>query len=193
MDDLKLIPAPSAAEAARHFDPTPLDAPAPAAGQAPAAYLAALIAAGHLVAAGAYLAAALPRREAVWWGCRCLRSVLAATAPPAAEAALVAAETWAAAPGDSNRRKAMAAAEAIGFADPAGCLALAAFLSGGSLVPPHLKDVPPPDHAFARALAGALQLAAARAEPAQIGATHRRFLDLGLAVARGADRWPPSL
>ena len=189
--ELKLIPAKETSEAAPGFAPTGEGVPAPVAGQSPTAYLDALSEGGHLVDASAFLAAALPRREGVWWACRCARSILGPSPSKEVEDALNASEAWAAAPGDVNRRKAMAAAEAAGFGHPAGCVALAAFLSGGSIVPPHLKDVPPPDHAFPKALSGAIQLAAARAEPGAIVEARRRFVDLGLAVARGEDRWKP--
>ena len=190
MDDrpLKLIPAPTAAEAAPGFAPGEEGAPAPESGRSPAAYLEALASAGHFGDAAGFLAAALPRRQAVWWACRCVRE--APGGPPSgdAELALQAAETWTVSPGDVNRRKAMVAAEKVGFGQPAGCAALAAFLSGGSLAPPSLKEVPPPEQACARAVAGSVLLAA-RADPLKLAATGRTFLDLGLAVARGEDRW----
>ena len=193
MDDLKLIPAKTATEAAPHFAPSEDNVPAPGTEESPLAYLMGLAEAGHLPDATSFLAAALPRREGVWWACRCIRSILGATGSTKTEAALAAAEAWTASPGDLNRRKAMAAAEAVGFVDPAGCAALAVFLSGGSIVPPQLKEVPPPSGSCARALAGAVQLAAVRVEPPRIAATYRGFLDLGLAVARGEDRWKSSL
>ena len=188
---LRSIPSPTALEAVPGFATGDAAAPPPAPGQTPRAYLEALAGGEHWPAAGAFLAAALPRREAVWWACRCARATLdPAAAPPEAEAALRAAEAWAAAPGDVNRRKALPAAEAADLGSPAGCAALAAFLSGGSLVPPPLKEVPPPAGACARAVAGAVTLAAAAAPAAEMGAFHRQFLQIGLAVADGVDRWP---
>ena len=188
--ELKLIPARTAIEAAPGFAPPTEDAPAPSPDQTPLAYLDALTRADHFTTAEAFLVAALPQREAVWWACRCVRAVLDSRITKEAETALSAAEAWTASPGDINRRRAMTAAEAVGFGHPAGCVALAAFLSGGSLAPPNLKEVPPPPQAFGRAVAGALQLAAAKTEPATaIPGTHRRMIALGLAVARGEDRW----
>jgi Family of unknown function (DUF6931) len=186
--ELKLIPG-SATEAVPGFAPVGEGVPAPAPGQTPLEYVQGLASSGHFSDAEGFLASALPRREAVWWACRCVRSTLGSEPSREADLAVRAAEAWAVAPGDVNRRKAMPVAEAVGFGHPAGCVALAAFLSGGSLVPPGLKEVPPPGDAFARALAGSILLAAARAEPGAIVETHRRFLDLGLAVARGEDRW----
>jgi hypothetical protein len=192
MDDrhLKLIPCSTALEAAPGFAPTDESAPPPTPAQSPAAYLETLASGGHLSAAIGFLAAALPRREAVWWACRCVRKAPGANlaSNKVAEAALMATEAWTASPGDVNRRKAMPAAEAVGFGHPAGCAALAAFLSGGSIVPPNLKEVEPPADAFAKAVTGSIVLASV-ADPLAIPATRRKFLDLGLAVARGEDRW----
>src|SRR5207302_301373 len=86
---------------------------------------------GLLPDAVRFLAQVAPKREAVWWACRCARSVAGAEPPAQAAAALKAAEKWAADPSEDNRRAAQAAAEAAGAETPAGCAALAAFWSGG--------------------------------------------------------------
>lgn len=158
-------------------------------GMAPRAFLDALLAAGLLPDAVRFLAAALPKREAVWWACVCARQQPGASLPPAAAAALQAAERWAADPSDANRRAAHPAAEAAGVGTPAGAAAVAAFLSGGSLAPPDLPAAPAPEQATALAVAGSVLLAAVLAEPDKAAAKRRRFVDLGLAVADGANRW----
>ena len=76
------------------------------------------------------------------------------------------------------------AANVAGFGTPAGCLALAAFWSGGSLSAPNLPPVPPKDELTGTAVAGAIMLASiiatAGAEPAKA-----KFLTLGADVASG--------
>ena len=89
--------------------------------------------------------------------------------------------------------QAFPAAEAAGLGHPAGCTALAAFLSGGSLAPPKLPDVPPADHLTADCVASALQIAAVLNDPAKAPDHHRAFLDVGLDVARGKNRWKDRL
>jgi len=135
------------------------------------------------------LAHGLPKRPGVWWACWGCRQVFGEK--PAAEvaAALEAAEKWAADPGEDNRRAAWAAAEAAGLGSPAGCAAAAAFWSGGSLAPPNLPAVPPPDHLTAHAAASAVLLAAVLTEPEKAAEKHRRFLALGVEVANGTNRW----
>lgn len=138
------------------------------------------------------LALAFPKREAVWWACRCCRASILEADPPEALAALEAAERWASEPTEPNRRSAQDAAEAAGLEAPAGCAAMGAFFSGGSLAPPGVPDVPPADHLTAHVVAGAVMLSAVRAEPEKAPEKFRTFLALGLAVADGADRLPVS-
>jgi hypothetical protein len=140
-----------------------------------------------------FLAHALPKREAVWWGCRCVQIAVGPEPKPEVVAALKAAETWTASPGDVNRRKTFPAAEAVGFAHPAGSIAVAAFFSGGSLAPPNLKEVPPADHLTGLCVASAIQSAAVMNEPAKAIETYQGFIEIGLEVARGKDRWKDNL
>lgn len=153
-------------------------------------HLGRLRAAGLDADAAAFLAQALRKREAVWWACLAVREVLGDEPPPAAAAeALGAAERWAASPGDVNRRRAYDAAEAAGLEHPAGCLAMAAHFSGGSLAPAGLPEVRPADHLTGVLVAAALTLASLRGGPGAAPDRYRRFVELGLEVARGERRW----
>src|ERR1035437_1844565 len=102
----------------------------------PRDYLALLIDKALFADAVRFLAHALPKREAVWWGWFCARRAAGQNPLPKIKAALDAAEKWIAQPNEEKRRDAMAAAQVAGFGTAAGCAALAAFLSGGSLAPP---------------------------------------------------------
>jgi hypothetical protein len=150
-----------------------------------------LLIAGRLYAdAIRFLSHALPKREAVWWACRCARQEAGANPQPQVAAALLAAEKWAADPGEDNRRAALPAAEAAGLGTPAGCAALAAFCSGGSLGPPTVPTIPPGKYLTARGVAGAILLAGVRTEPEKAAEKYRQALVLGKAIGCGADRWP---
>jgi hypothetical protein len=131
----------------------------------------------------------LPKREAVWWACLCAREGCGADLAPAAGAAVLASERWVAEPIEENRRAAMAAAEAATFGTPAGCAALAAFLSGGSLGPPNVEPIPPGEDLTARAVAGAILLAAVVREPEKAPQKFQSFLARGLEVLHGSNRW----
>src|SRR4051794_31659597 len=64
----------------------------------PRQFLERLIEGQHYTDAVRFLAHALPKREAVWWACLCVRCVAGADPIPAVEEALQAAERWAADP-----------------------------------------------------------------------------------------------
>jgi hypothetical protein len=135
------------------------------------------------------LAHALPKPEAVWWACLCARSVAGKEPPPKIGAALQAAEKWVANPSEENRRAAFPAAEAAGFGTPAGCAAVAAFWSGGSLGPPNVPAIPPGEHLTAQGVAGAIMLAPVQTEPEKAPEKYRKFLALGIEVGNGTNRW----
>lgn len=151
-------------------------------------YLDILIARGLYDDATRFLAHALPKREAVWWACQCARAAYGSQCPPAAEAAVQAAEAWAQETSEDHRQTAMSAAEAADFGTPAGCAAAAAFWSGGSLAPPHLPPLPPAEHLTARGVSGSVLLSA-NLDPEGLPEKFRCFLTLGIAVANGSNRW----
>jgi hypothetical protein len=164
-------------------------------GMTPRQYLGALGDAGRWLEAVRFLSWALPRREAVWWACQCMRHVHQAGDPESALAAIEAAERWAAAPTDDNRRAAFEAAEAADFGTPAGCVGAAAFWSGGSMAPPGLEAVPPAEHLMPGAVANAVQLATVLREPKKAEEKYRLFVALAADVAVGKSRWqeePPA-
>jgi hypothetical protein len=178
-------PARTAAEVAAGV---PLSAPAQALlapGQTARQFFDALVAAPLAEDAIRFLAAALPKREAVWWGVLCARDT---AGTPAARKAVAAAEAWVKDPSEANRRAAEAAANAAGHDTPPGTVAAAAFYSAGSLAPPNLPPAPPPDDLTGKAVAGAVLLAAV-ADPPKADAARARFLALGSDVAAGKVKW----
>jgi hypothetical protein len=131
-----------------------------------------------------FLAAALPKREAVGWAVLCVKDALPKPLEPSAAKALGVAEAWVKDPSEAHRQAAGAAADAAGYGTATGCLAAAAFWSGGSLTPPHLAPVPPRDDLTGTAVTGAILLASASAisgpEPAKA-----KFVAMGGDVASG--------
>ena len=103
--------------------------------------------------------------------------------------ALAAAEKWVSDPSEEHRRAAQAAATAAGMGAPAGCAAMAAFFSGGSLAPPNAPVVPPGEHLTAHAAAGAVMLAAVLTEPQKAAEKYRKFFALGVDVGNGVNKW----
>lgn len=148
-------------------------------------YLKALIDAELYADAIRLLGMALPRREAVWWGCLAARGALPAEPAPADGAALEAAETWVFRPTEENRRACFAPAEAMNFETACANAAMAAFWSGGSLAPPDAAVVVPPGDGLTGTAAAAAVLLAAAAVPKEIKARHRASLGQALDIANG--------
>jgi len=188
-DGLAKVTAKTAAEVCKHF---PLGEEAKKLmkdSQPPAPFLDTLIQKEQFPDAVRFLAHALPKREAVWWACLCSRSVAGASPPPKVAAALQAAEKWVVDPSEDNRRAAMPAAEAAELKTSAGCSAMAAFWSGGSLGPPNAPVVPPGEHLTAHGAASAVMLAAVQSEPEKAPEKYRKFLAQGIDVAKGTSKW----
>jgi hypothetical protein len=156
------------------------------------AYLDTLIAKGLHVDAVKVLAHALPKREAVWWACLIAAEVIGPQPSPEAAAALESAREWVIDPTDEKRRAAFPAAQKAGMGTPVGCVAAAAYFSGGSLAPADLPVVAPPDDATGKMVANALILAAVIKEPEKAAQKHAACLRTGREVAEGRRTWPPS-
>ncbi|MGQ0484952.1 MAG: DUF6931 family protein [Hyphomicrobiales bacterium] len=110
----------------------------------------------------------LPRREAVWWGCQCIRS----SAPPVAERdieLLRLSERWVEVPEEENRRAALTAGMAAAVKSAAAWTALAAAWSGGSMVEDPERPVPPPNFLTAHAVRAAVLTALAQVGPKERG------------------------
>jgi hypothetical protein len=136
-----------------------------------------------------FLAHGLPKREAVWWGWMSARRSAGENAPPKIKAALEATERWIAQPTEDNRRAAHAAAQIAKFTTAAGCAGLGAFFSGGSLAPPEVPPVPPGEYLTAKAIAGAVNLAAMGGEPREAPEKFKSFIAQGVDVARRIRLW----
>src|SRR3954471_5841398 len=156
---------------------------------APRAYVEQLLARELHGDAIRFIAHALPRREAVWWAWVCARKVAGADPKPAIKAALDATERWIIQPTEEHRRQALHFGEAADFGTPAGCAALAAFMSAGSLAPPNAPHVPPDEFMTAKAVAGSVTLAAVTVEPERATEKFVEFAKVGLEVADRTKLW----
>jgi len=149
----------------------------------------AIMEAGLTEDAVSVLAQSLSRRAATWWACRVARLAAGGSLTPQELRTLEAAEAWVKHPEQLRAYAAQDAAKVTGLASPAGCAALAAFLAGESLAPPHLDPLPPLPHLAGMAAAGAVKLAAARRAAAEPNLELSRLLAAGFAIAAGSDTW----
>jgi hypothetical protein len=132
--------------------------------------------------AARFLAYSLPKREAVGWGCLCVRHSLGTEDPAQISKTQVAAERWVANPEEGNRQAAKAAVSEDGPESPSDLLALAAFYSGGSVVPPEHEPLPPPNHVTPKLVGGAVIVAAVKNQPEKAAEKYRVFLQKGMAL-----------
>ena len=122
----------------------------------------------------------LPRREAVWWACGCVRDVLDAI-PGASSAALLAAEDWVGQPDNDRRQTALDIGMKTQEKDPTGWLARAAGWAGGFLHPQ--QQVPTPSFMTPRALRPALLLAFSKIKPDEQPARLKLWITEGIKLA----------
>lgn len=140
---------------------------------------------GHFPQAVRVQSHLLPRRLAVWWGLVCLRELAGAPLSNAEENARAAAEEWTVDPSESRRRRCEALAAKTKYDGPGSWLAMAAFWSGGSIVPPEVGDVPPDEKLTGQAVTSSLMIAAVMHEPTKAKVRYRAFLATAPDVASG--------
>ena len=115
----------------------------------------------------AFCAYLLPRREAVWWGCQCVRALL--ELQNGGDAALRAAEAWVREPEEETRRAALELGRVEDRRAPTTWLARAAGWSGGDIAASGLRPIPAPPHLTAKAVLAAIVLAGARSDSRWVG------------------------
>jgi hypothetical protein len=131
-----------------------------------------------------FMAHALPVREGVWWGCLCMQHALGDNLLPPDRAAAAAAVQWVMQPTEENRVAAKSVAAAPDPMSPAGALAAACSLTGGSIHPPDLPFKPPPPFAPHAAVARAVKTASIKGD-GDIPKKQRSYVELGIQVAEG--------
>jgi hypothetical protein len=124
----------------------------------------------------------LPKREAIGWGCLCVRHILPSPKDQPLADVQVAAERWVAAPNEENRWAAKKAADEEDPRTPSGLLAMAVFFAGPSMVPPNLQAVPPPDHATSLIVTNVVFLAGVIKEPEKAKEKYRVFMQKASAL-----------
>ena len=145
-------------------------------------YLAALVAREDWDRAIGFCAFLLPRREAVWWGCRCVRKfVLKGTLDE--REGLRLAEEWVSEPEEDRRMAALELGMRHNSKLATTHLALAAGWSGRSFSIAGGDPVPIQPHATARSVRAAILIAAGRASPAERPELMRGCVEDGIRIA----------
>jgi hypothetical protein len=124
----------------------------------------------------------LPRREAVGWGCLCVRHAMASQPDKPLPDVHVAAERWVSAPNEENRWAAKQAADKEKPKTASGLLAMAAFFAGPSIAPPNVQPVPPPELLTSEMVANAVVIAGVVKEPEKAKEKYRVFMQKASAL-----------
>ncbi|QCI64051.1 DUF6931 family protein [Phreatobacter stygius] len=148
----------------------------------PLAFLAELAAGPTPEDAVSFCAYVLPRRDAVWWACRCTRS-LTRPQEPVEDQALAAAEAWVREPNEESRTAAMSVGNAANRTVPTTWAALAAAWSGGNLSLGEHPGAPAPPHLTAKAARACVLMALARVPATERRAKLRACIEGGIRLA----------
>lgn len=130
-----------------------------------------------------YAACLLPKREAVWWGCQCVRA-LQENRP---DDALLAAEAWVRQPEEAQRRAALRIGVSGDTDLPTTWLALAASHSGGSISDEEAFPVQPPPDATATNLKAGVILAIVQRPMTETAAWISACAEAAIRFAEGGD------
>lgn len=160
------------------------DIQTPPTGEPPIAFMRALLASKTPEDALTFCAHTLPRREAVWWGCQCVRA-MTKIAPGEEDPFLRSAENWVREPEDHRRMAALRLGMESERRAPTNWLALAAGWSGGNVSLYEGMHIAPKPDQTSNAIRTAILIALAR-----VGAAGRRT-NLGNAVEAGAKLMQP--
>jgi hypothetical protein len=145
-------------------------------------FLNSLVARDELDEAVGFCAFLLPRREAVWWGCRTVRTLIPALTPDE-EAAIKVAEDWVHEPEEDRRAAALEMGRCGSSKLPSTYLALAAGWSGRSVSLGGGETVPVPPDQTARVVRAAVLVAACRVAMAEKSDLLRLCLEDGIQIA----------
>ncbi|TBW36581.1 hypothetical protein EYW49_13355 [Siculibacillus lacustris] len=141
-----------------------------------------LIRADRLDDALAFMAFLLPRREVVWWGCRCLMAA-GDVVEGADKRSWALAANWARSPDEQRRIAALDHGDTADDSRAATWLTRAAAWSGGTMVVNEYSATLPPPDLTAKSIRAALSISLGT--HGEIAAKLRRdFLAMGLEIAR---------
>ena len=142
-----------------------------------------LIAQANRFDAIVYIAFLLPRREAVWWGCQCVRAL----GENPADDALLAAEAWVREPEEVQRRAALEISTAGDLGLATTWLARAAGHSGGSVAAEGAYPAPAARDATAIGVKAAIVLALVARPLATLRSWINACAEAGVRFAEGGD------
>jgi len=120
----------------------------------------------------------LEPRGAIEWAGKCVQELDPPDQRPETAESAAAVEKWLTMPADPSRWAAKEAAEKSQVSFPADLLAMAVFLSGGSMTPAGSPETPPPRYASQKMAGGSVLVAVVSHSPESAKKRYRRALEL---------------
>ncbi len=128
-----------------------------------------------------FLSHALPKREAIWWSCVCIRSSDIILEKQNLDS-LETTEDWVRTLSEENRLKARDAALIEKLETPTSWAAISAFWSQGSIAPPSAPIVLASESLSPNAVSGAIILAGVLQNPQNSSTKYENFLQKGIDI-----------
>lgn len=129
-----------------------------------------------------FLAYKLPTDAGIKWASACIKELQSPESKQQKDEPLEAADKWVSAQGDPARWAAKDAADKAKNPGPSNLVAMAVYMSGGSLSPPGSPDTPPPPYAAQKMIAGAVLVIVVSHEPQKANERYKKALALGKAL-----------
>jgi hypothetical protein len=145
----------------------------------PSSYLASLEKQDLFNDAVGFLAHKLATDVGVQWAVACVRELQAPDRKEQKDEPLEAAGRWLKTPGDQTRWAAKEAADKAKTTGPSYLVAMAVFLSGGSITPPGAPATMPPPYSAQKMIAGSIVIAVVSHQPEKAPERYQRALALG--------------
>jgi hypothetical protein len=152
-------------------------------------YFRLLMAKGCVLDARRVLAHVLPKRHALWWGLLCAWEAARPRPPENVTEVLSGVGRFIADPTEARRRAVEELASLVRHDTSAYCLAMAAFLSGGSMSKPDQAVVLPKFFLTGRLVGVAVYLASVAREPLKFNQRLEHYIRLGLELSREPQPW----
>ena len=132
-----------------------------------------------------FLAHKLPTDAGVKWASACVRELQAPDRKEQKDEPLEAADRWIKAPGDDTRWAAKNAADQAKVTGLGNLVAMAVFLSGGSIAPPEAPETAPPPYSAQKMIAGSILVAVVSHEPQKATERYKRAIAMGKDLDQG--------
>lgn len=148
----------------------------------PGQYLEGLEKAGLFQDAVRFLALKLAPDAAIKWAVACVRELQSPEQKNRKDEPLEASERWIKLPNDATRRDARTAADRAKDRGPSSLIAMAVFMSGGSVASPAAPEVQPPPYTAQKMAGGSVQAVVVMDQPGRLKERYQKALALGKAL-----------